>query len=260
MSLFARWTSIALAASMALAIPTASHAQFDGLKKKMKDKITGDPQPAAASPSDSPSDADAKARQDAWQHPVTITAATLDNFNKGLNAEQATRATYAAAPGSPLGRWNVYLSSKAKCSANEANADTAMLHVQQKIMAEATAGHAAAIAPLQDSMQKIISGAQARAQTCNGLEKPTFTQAEFTAMHAEEDKEDAAGAAASGLNPLVYARLKERVISYVLMPDGWKANGYTPDELQTIDAHSAALKKILVNQYDNSAYRKSIGN
>lgn len=259
MSLFARWTSIALAASMALAIPATSHAQFGGLKKKMKDKIAGNPQPAAASSSGSSSDADAKARQDAWQHPVAITASSLDAFTKALKAEQAERAKYTSTPGTPLARWNDYQTSKAKCAADEANTDSAMSHLQQKMMAEAKPGHEAAIASLQDSMQKVISGGTARAQKCNALEKPTFTEQDYTAVHTQEDRESAVGAAASGMSPMVYARLKERVIAYVLLPSGWKANGYTPGELQTIDAHRADLKKMVDGKYDNTGNRRPVG-
>lgn len=257
MSRFARWMSIALAASLMLAVPATSHAQFGGLKKKVKEKIAGDPQPAAAA-TPSSGDADAKARQDAWQHPVAITGTTLDAFTKALRAEQAERAKYAETPNSPLGRWNAYQNGKAKCAADRADFDSSMVRLQQKMMAEASAGHAAAIQPAQDSMQKLIATSTAREQKCNAMQKPTFTQDDFNAVHAEEDKEDAAGAAASGMSPLVYARLKERVVAYVLLPAGWKANGYTSDELQAIDAHRGELKKLL-GDYNNSGDRNPIG-
>lgn len=259
MSRFARWTSIALAASLALAIPATSHAQFGGLRKKVKDKIAGDPQPAAAPASGAAGDADAKARKDAWDHPVAISGTTLDNLAKGIKAEQATRATYASTPTSPLGRWNSYQAAKAKCAADQVQVDSAMARLQRKMMVEATAGHADAIQPIQDSIQKVIAAGTARNQQCSALQKPTFTSEDYTAIHAEEDKEDAAGAAASGLSPLVYARLKERVIAYVLLPNGWKATGYSADETQTLDAHRAELRKSLGDVYNYSGYRNPIG-
>lgn len=254
MSRLARWSSIALAASFALAIPGTAHAQFGGLKKKVKDKIAGDPQPAAAPAGN----ADAQARKDAWDHPVAIGSTSLDAFTRGLKAEQAERAKYAATAGTPVARWNAYLAAKAKCDADQAHADTTMLRLQQKMVAEATAGHAAAIQPLQDSMQAVMSSSTAIGQRCSAIQKPTFTSEEFAALHTEEDKEDAAGAAASGMSALAYARLKERVVAYVLMPPGWKANGYTADETQAMDAHRVELRKLSVD-YNASGYRNPLG-
>ncbi|HEY8309109.1 MAG TPA: hypothetical protein VIG47_01070, partial [Gemmatimonadaceae bacterium] len=144
---------------IALAVPATSNAQFGRLKKKVQDKITGDTAStsssasSASSASGSSGDADAKARQDAWQHPVAISAASLDGFLKGMKAENAERAKYVASapPTSAMGRVNAYQSEKAKCEAGRARADSAQLAIQKQMMAEATAGKSENIQKYTDS-------------------------------------------------------------------------------------------------------------
>ena len=252
---------VLLALAIALTAPTTSSAQFGGLKKKMKDKIAGEPQPAATSTSAPGGDPDAKARQDAWAHPVAISSATLDGFVKGMKAENAERAKYvaAAAPASAMGRWNAYQSEKAKCASDKVKDDSASARVQRQMMTEATAGHAENIQKYTDSMMAIGKASQARDQRCNSLARPTFTDEDYKVVHAEEDKEEAAGAAAAGLSPFIYARLKERVIAYTLMPTGWQPAGYSPDELKAIDARRAEIKPLLGRDFNNSGQRNPVG-
>ena len=246
---------------VALSVPTASHAQFGSLKKKMKDKISGDPQPAATSASTTTGDADAKARQDAWQHPVAISSSTLDSFIKAIKAENAERAKYIASapPTSAMGRWNAYRSEKAKCDVGRARSDTAQMAIQKQMMAEATAGKSDNIQKYTDSMTALGKAEQARSQRCNGLARPQLTEDDYKAVHTEEDREEAAGAAAAGLSPFVYARLKERVIAYTLMPSGWQPAGYSPDELHAIDARKAEIKPLLGKDFNTSGQRNPVG-
>jgi hypothetical protein len=250
--------------ALALLAPATSSAQFGSIKKKMKDKIAGDPQPAttaASSASTTSGDPDAKARQDAWQHPVAISSSTLDSFIKALEAENAERAKYIASapPTSAMARWNAYQSEKAKCEAGRSKADSAQIAIQKQMMAEASAGKSDNIQKYTDSMTALGTAEQAREQRCNNLARPTVTDDDYKAVHAEEDKEEAAGAAAAGLSPFVYARLKERVIAYTLLPTGWKPAGYSPDELQAIDAHRAVIKPLLGKDFNSSGQRNSFG-
>jgi hypothetical protein len=249
---------------VALLAPVGAGAQFGGLKKKLKDKISGDSQPASTAASSSTgnvADANAKARQEAWQHPIAISSSALDAFLKGMKAENAERAKYiASAPStSAMGRWNAYQAEKAKCETDRNKADTAQLHLQQKMMAEATAGHAENIQKYTDSMTALGKAEQARSQRCNNLARPQFTQEDYVAVHAEEDKEEATGAAASGLSPFAYARLKERVIAYALLPTGWNPSGYSPDELHAIDARKAEIKPLLGRDFNSSGQRNPFG-
>ena len=252
---------------VALSAPATSHAQFGKLlKKKAAEKAiekvapTGDSaaSPAAAA---SPGDADAKARQDAWQHPVAISAATLDGFVKGMKAENAERAKYLAAapPTSAMGRWNAYQTEKAKCETGRGKADSAQLAIEKQIMAEATAGKSDNIQKYTDSMTALGQAEQARQQRCNSLGRPQITEDDYKAIHAEEDREEAAGAAAAGMSPFVYARLKERVIAYALLPSAWKPSGYSPDELHAIDARKAEIKPLLGKDFNTSGQRNPIG-
>ncbi|HEY2896312.1 MAG TPA: hypothetical protein VGJ12_04180 [Gemmatimonadaceae bacterium] len=259
-------TSVAALAVIvvALAVPATSHAQFGRLKKKVQDKITGDTAANGASTESSSSstgDPNAKARQDAWQHPVAISSSALDGFLKGLKAENAERAKYVASapPTSAMGRWNAYQSEKAKCEAGRAKADTAQMAIQKQMMAEATAGKSENIQKYTDSMTALGKAEQAREQRCNSLARPQFTEDDYKAVHAEEDREEAAGAAASGVSPFVYARLKERVIAYALMPSGWAASGYSPDELHAIDARKAEIKPLLGKDFNSSGQRNPVG-
>ena len=251
---------------VALAVPATSNAQFGRLKKKVQDKITGDTAgkgstSSASSTSGNSGDADAKARQDAWQHPVAISAASLDGFLKGMKAENAERAKYvASAPStSAMGRWNAYQSEKAKCEAGRAKSDTAQMAIQKQMMAEASAGKSDNIQKYTDSMTALGRAEQARQQRCNSLVRPQFTEDDYKAVHAEEDREEAAGAAAAGISPFVYARLKERVIAYTLMPSGWQPSGYSPDELHAIDARKPEIKQLLGRDFNNSGQRNPVG-
>lgn len=259
---------VAIAALASLAMPASAHAQFGGLlKRKAKEAAINKALPKPAIPADSaaaagtPGDAEAKARQDAWQHPVAITSAGVDGFVKAIKAENAERAKFlAAAPAtSPLGQWNTYQAAKAKCASDKVKEDSTQARYQRTMMAEASAGHPDKIKPYTDSIQALGLASQARNQRCDTLARPQFTDDDFKAIHAEEDKEEAAGAAAAGLTPLVYSRLKERVIAYALMPTGWKPSGYSPDETRVIDARSAELKSLLGSDFDNSGQRKSLG-
>jgi hypothetical protein len=108
-------------------------------------------------------------------------------------------------------------------------------------------------------MTALGTAEQARAQKCNSLTRPTLTDEDYKAVHAEEDKEEAAGAAAGGLSPFVYARLKERVIAYTLLPTGWKPAGYSPDELSAIDARKAEIKPLLGRDFNSSGQRNPVG-
>ena len=257
------FTAVALVA-VALLAPTASSAQFGRLKKKVQDKITGDTAPTASSASSSSSstgDPNAKARQDAWAHPVAISSSTLDPFIKGLKAENTERAKYIAAapPTSAMGRWNAYQAAKRKCASDRVNDDSSQARLQRQMMAEATAGHADNIQKYTDSMMVIGKASQARSQKCSSMAMPTFTDDDYKAVHAEEDREEAAGASAAGLSPFVYARLKERVIAYMLLPNGWQPSGYAPDELKAIDARKAEIKPLLAGDFNSSGQRNPVG-
>jgi hypothetical protein len=253
-----------LAVLVALSAPLTASAQFGALKKKVKDKINGEPQPAATSTSSTPTpggDPDAKARQDAWAHPVAISSSTLDSFIKAIKAENAERAKYiaSASPTSAMGRWNAYQTTMAKCASDKVKDDSASIRLQRQMMAEATAGHAENIQKYTDSMTAIGKASQERSQRCSSTSRPTFTDEDFKAVHAEEDKEEAAGASAAGLSPFVYARLKERVIAYTLLPTGWKPAGYSPDELQVVDARRAEIKPLLGRDFNSSGQRNPVG-
>jgi hypothetical protein len=263
MSRTSRGSFTVVAVVIALLAPVASNAQFGSLKKKMKDKITGDPQPATpATPAPTPTgDPDAKARQEAWQHPVAISASTLDGFIKAIKAENAERAKYVAAapPTSAIGRWNAYLAEGRKCSTSKLSDDSTQTRLQRQMMAEATAGHGENIQKYTDSMTALSKASQERSQRCSALARPELGEEDYKAVHAQEDKEEAAGAAAGGLPPFVYARLKERVIAYTLMPTGWQPSGYSPEELKLLDARRAELKPIIGRDFNSSGQRNPIG-
>jgi len=251
-----------LALAISLATPATSSAQLGSLKKKVKEKITGNPSPASTPATNaSPGDADAKARQDAWQHPVAITSSALDGFVKAIKAENAERAKYIASapPSSALAKWNAYQMAKAKCASDQVKDDSTQARLQRTMMSQATAGHAENIKMYSDSMQAVGLARQARSQQCNALARPQLTDDDFKAVHAEEDREESVAATAGGFPPLVYSRLKERVIAYVLMPTGWKPSGYSPDELQAIDARRANLKSVLGSDFNSSGQRNTLG-
>jgi len=253
-----------IAVMVALVAPASLSAQFGRLKKKVAERITGDTAPAAAAApaaSSSTGDPNAKARQDAWEHPVAISSSTLDGFIKGLKVENAERAKYVASapPASAMGRWNAYQATLAKCASDRAKDDSAQARFQRQMMTEAQAGHGENIQKYTDSMTAINKAAQDRNQRCNEVARPSLTEDDYKAVHAEEDKEEAAGAAAAGLSPFVYARLKERVIAYTLMPTGWKPSGYSPDELKSIDARRAEIKPLLGRDFNSSGQRNPIG-
>ena len=261
-----RWSFTMLAVVAALSAPATSSAQFGGLKKKVKEKIAGDPQPAstASSPASASSpggDPNAKARKDAWDNPAPITSASLDNFVKAMKAENAERAKFMAAapPSSGFAKWNAYKTAKAKCASDQVKDDSTQARLQREMMAEATAGKADNIQKFTDSMTALGTAAQARSQRCNSLARPTFSQEDYNAAYAEDNREEAAGAAAAGISPFVYARLKERVIAYTLMPGGWKANGYTADELHAIDARKPEIKSLLGTDFNSSGQRNPVG-
>ncbi|HEV7706436.1 MAG TPA: hypothetical protein VGO46_19220 [Gemmatimonadaceae bacterium] len=265
MSRISRWSFTMLAVVVALSAPATSSAQFGGLKKKLKDKVTGDTPPApttaAAPATGSAGDPDAKARRDAWQHPVPITSATLDGFVKAIKAENAERAKYvaSAAPTSAIGKWNAYQQAKDKCARDQVLDDSTQARLQRKMMAEATAGHGENIQAYTDSMTKLGQASQARSQQCNALARPQFSDDEWKEVRAEENKEEAAAAAVAGIDPLVYSRLKERVIAYTLMPSSWTPSGYSPAELAAIDARKAEIKPLLGKDFNTSGQRTSLG-
>jgi hypothetical protein len=265
MSRSSRWSYMLLAVVVVLSAPAASSAQFGGLKKKVKDKIAGDPQPAstttASSTSSNGADPNAKARKDAWDNPVAITSATLDDFVKAMKAENAERAKFMASapPSSGFAKWNEYKTAKAKCASDQVKEDSAQARLNRQMMAEAQAGKADNIQKYTDSLTALGTAAQARMQRCNSLARPTFTQEDYNAAYAEDNREEAAGAAAAGISPFVYARLKERVIAYTLMPSSWKANGYTADELHAIDARKAEIKTLLGADFNTSGQRNPVG-
>jgi len=259
-----RWSVMPLAVAAALSsAPATSSAQFGGLKKKLKDKVLADSQPAAAAPATTASagDPDAKARKDAWEHPVPITSAAIDGFVKAIKVENAERAKYvaAASPTSAIGKWNAYHAAKAKCASDQLLEDSASARLQQKMMAEASAGKADNIQAYTDTLTKMSQASQARSQRCNALARPQLTDADWQEARAQENKEEAAAAAVAGINPLVYARLKERVIAYALMPAGWKPSGYSPDELRVIDARKTEITPLLGKDFNSSGQRNSVG-
>jgi hypothetical protein len=261
-------TFVAIAALASLAMPASAHAQLSGLlKRKAKEAAINKAIPQPGAPADSttaaatPAAAEEKARRDAWEHPVAITSAGLDGFVKAIKVENAERAKFMAASpaSSPLGQSNAYQTAKAKCASDKVKEDSTQARYQRTLMAEASAGHPEKIKPYTDSIQALGLASQARNQRCSSLVQPRFADDDFKAIHAEEDKEEAAGAAAGGFTPLVYSRLKERVIAYALMPAGWKPSGYSPDELRVIDARRAELKPLVGSDFDNSGQRKPLG-
>ncbi|HMI57830.1 MAG TPA: hypothetical protein VK511_07275 [Gemmatimonadaceae bacterium] len=258
-----RWNFTLLAVVVALAAPATTNAQFGGLKKKLKDKVLADTQPVSTSTTTTGSTGDpqAKARQDAWQHPVAITSAGIDGFVKAIKAENAARAKYIASapPTSAIAKWNAYQQAKNKCAQDHVLEDSTQARLQRKMMAEATAGHAENIQAYTDSMTKMGQASQARSQRCDALARPQFTDADWQEVRAEENKEEAAAAAVGGFDPLVYSRLKERVIAYTLMPSGWTPSGYSPAELAAIDARKAEIKPLLGKDFNNSGQRNSLG-
>ena len=258
-----RWNFMLLAVVVALAAPATLNAQFGGLKKKMKDKITGDTQPASTSTTTTAASGDpqAKARQDAWQHPAPITSAAIDGFVKAIKAENAERAKFmaSAAPTSAIGKWNAYQQTKDKCARDRVLDDSTQARLQRKMMAEATAGKAENIQAYTDSMTKLGQAAQARNERCNALVRPQYSDDDWKQMRAEEDKEEAAAAAVGGFDPLVYSRLKERVIAYTLMPSGWTPSGYSAAETAAIDARKAEIKPLLGKDFNSSGQRISLG-
>jgi hypothetical protein len=261
MSRISRRSFTLLAVVIAAMAPATSHAQIGGLKKKMKDKITGDAQPASTpATTTTPSDADAKARADAWQHPVAITSSAVDGFVKAIKAENAARTKWfaSAPPSSAIAQWNAYHVAKAKCKADEANDDSTQARYQRTMMAEASAGHPDKIQTYTDSILAYSKLAQARSDRCSALVQPKFSDDDWKAVHAEEDKEEAAAASVGGFTPLVYSRLKERVIAYMMMPSGGKPSGYTADELHAIDARRAELKPLLGSDFDSNGQRRSL--
>ena len=263
MSRTSRWSLMLLAVVVALSAPATSSAQFGGLKKKVKDKIAGDPQPASTNSAATGTgvDANAKARKDAWDNPVPITSATLDNFVKAIKAENAERAKFIAGapPTSGFAKWNEYKAAKAKCSSDQEKDDSTQARLQRKMMAEATAGHGENIQKFTDSMTALGTAEQARNQRCNNLARPVLTQEDYNAAYAEDNREEAVGAAAAGISPFVYARLKERVIAYTLLPNAWKPSGYSADELHAIDARKPEIKSLLGTDFNNSGQRNPVG-
>jgi hypothetical protein len=267
MSRVTRWSFTVLAVIAALTAPVTSHAQFGKLlKKKAAEKTVEKIAPASESPgtsdgSSAPGDADRKARQDAWDHPVAISASTLDSFLKAVKAENAERAKYIASapPTSAMGRWNAYQTGKAKCKSDDALADSAQAKLQRQMMTEASAGHGENIQKYTDSLTAIGRESQERSQRCNALARPQSSDADWKEVHAEEDREEAAGAAAGGLPPLVYSRLKERVIAYTLMPSSWKANGYSADEIKALDARRAEIRAAIGPGFNTSGQRNTLG-
>jgi len=258
----------AIAALASLAMPASAHAQLGGLlKRKAKEAAINKALPKPATPADSaaaaatPAAAEEKARRDAWDHPVAITSAGMDGFVKAIKVENAERAKFmAAAPASsPLGQANAYQAAKAKCASDKVKDDSTQARYQRTMMAAASAGHPEKIKPYTDSIQALGLFSQARNQRCSSLVQPQLTDDDFKAIHAEENKEEAAGATAGGFTPLVYSRFKERVIAYALMPTGWKPSGYSPDELHAIDARLAELKPLIGSDFDNSGQRKPVG-
>jgi hypothetical protein len=266
MSRVSRRSFTLLAVVVALSAPATSHAQFGKLlKKKAAEKAMEKVAPTAdssASPAAAatPGDAEAKARRDAWDHPVAISTSTLDAFLKAIKAENAERAKYIASapPTSAIGKWNAYQTAKAKCTSDQVVADSAQAHLQKKMMTEAQAGHAENIQKYTDSMTAIGRASQERSQRCSALARPQSSDADWKEIHAEEDREEAAGAAAGGLSPLVYSRLKERVIAYTLMPASWKPNGYSADELQAIDARRAEIRAVIGREFTSSGQRNTL--
>ena len=260
-----RWSFTLLAVVVALSASSAASAQFGGLKKKVKEKITGDAQPApttSASPTSSAGgDPNEKARRDAWQNPAPITSTAIDGFVKAIKAENAERAKYVASapPTSAIGKWNAYQQAKNKCARDEVLQDSAQVRIQRKMMAEASAGNTKNTDAYTDSIMKLSQAAQERSQRCSGLERPRFTDDEWKEMRAQENKEEAAAAAAAGIDPFIYARLKERVIAYALMPSGGKPSGYAPAELAAIDARKAEIKPLLGSDFNSSGQRNSLG-
>ena len=186
---------------------------------------------------------------------------TLDNFVKAMKAENAERAKFMAAapPSSGFAKWNAYKTAKAKCASDQVKDDSTQARLQREMMAEATAGKADNIQKFTEAMTALGTAAQARSQRCNSLARPTFSQEDYNAAYAEDNREAAAGAAAAGNSPFVYARLKERVIAYTLMPGGWKANGYTADELHAIDARKPEIKSLLGTDFNSSGQRTPVG-
>ena len=256
---------VALATLAALAIPAHSHAQFGVLlKKKMKEKAieTAIPQPSAPADTQaarrSAAETDRKARQDAWAHPTPITAANLGNFVTAVHAEQVERAKAAASAASPLGRLTQYNTAERNCKHDLALADTISLRLQADMQKEAYAGKVNGIAAFNEKLAKNNTDRMAMSQRCSALQKPTLTDAEFTLIRAEDAHEDSVGAAAGGFTSLEYARLRERVIAYALMPASWKPSGYAPAELQAIDARRVEIRKLLGIDFDNSGQRAPI--
>jgi hypothetical protein len=259
-------TVITLAAITSFAIPATSHAQFGGLvKRKMKEKAVSavlpqPPAPAADSQAArrSADELDRKARQDAWAHPTPISAANLASFVTAIRAEQAERAKAAASPASPLNRSTQYSAAHSKCVRELALNDSASLRIQAEMTKQAQAGKVDAISAGYQALAKNQSARVEMSNRCSALQKPTFTDAELELVRAEDAHEDSVGAVAGGFSSLEYARLRERVIAYVLMPSSWKPSGYTAPELEAIEARRAELRKVLAADFASSGQRVSI--
>lgn len=258
---------IALAALTSLAIPATSHAQFGGLiKRKIAQTAINKAIPQPAAPADTQAqrrtteDADRKARQQAWDHPTPITAGNLGNFMTAIRAQQAERAKAAAVSGSPLGRIGKYDTGKRQCARDLAVHDTALKKLQKEIEAVAASGKYEKLGDYTERVTRSNNEQVALSTKCSAIQKPELTDADFAVIRAEDAHEDSVGAVAGGFTSLEYARLRERVVAYVLMPASWKPSGYSADELKVIESRHAEIRKSLGNDYDSAGQRNSVGN
>jgi len=215
----------------ALLVPQLATAQFGGLVKKVKDKVS----PSSSTTTGTPT----------GKVVVAVTPDVVDRFITGFQAERAERDRQETAHASD-GVGQLYLARDlvARCDSMKKADSVHLESFKPKLMSgDRQAG--------QD-MQKWFQFLQTDPLhvKCGNNRAPQGSF--FEALNSVQARQDTVGAKAGGFSVPEYGAVRERIAAYVLWTytvPGREVNGYTPDERAAIDAKKPQLYELLKRDY-----------
>lgn len=225
----------------ALVVPQLATAQFGGLVKKVKDKVTSSSSTTTGTPT--------------GKIVVSVTPDVVDRFITAFQAERAERDRQETA---------------------HANDGVGQLYLARDLVMRCDSMKKADEVHNQDMAKKIQTGDQQPLKDmpkwvqflqtdplhvkCNNNRAPQGSF--FETLNSVQARQDTIGAKAGNFSVPEYGAVREKIAAYVLWTftvPGREVSGYTPDEKTAIDAKKPQLYELLKRDYTITGVPKQSG-
>ncbi len=217
-----------------LVVPQLATAQFGGLVKKVKDKVTSS---SSSTTTGTPT----------GKVSVAISSDVVDRFITGFQAERAERDRQEAQHANdPIGQTYAARDLIPRCDSMKKADSVYGQKIQQRVMT----GDQQAVADLQKWFQNMPT--EPLHVKCNN-NRAHGEGGFFEMLNAVQARQDTVGAKAGGFSVAEYAAVREKIAAYVLWTYSDPSRsviGYTPEERSALDAKKPQLYALLQRDYN----------